>query len=141
MLEELTNFVPRPEASALVDECFHERIHNKPPRKNNYEADGDILENFDGATMLSAVGDIGEVKESSPRKKHRRQEHGDVNARVEDVLRNGRKVTDRLASAYSVTALGYYRPRKSCGRHHDRGCDEKDNSEEHRCAYDQPVYH
>lgn len=129
MLEELADFIPRTEAPALIGERLHKRIHDEPACENDDEADGDIHEYLFCAGYLIA-SNAREIEPTCPCKKYCREEDGDINARIEDVLGDGGKVADGLAPTDTIAACGHDLPRQWIrgernGRHDDENKDEE----------------
>src|SRR3989344_643660 len=139
--QSLTNFIPRTEVPAIADQCPHERIHHEPPRKNDNEPDGDVHE-YLFCTRYLIARNACEIEPSRPREKRCREEYGDVDACVEDILRDCRKVANRFAPTdLRIAFLWHYLPGKRGSRKCDRRSDEKDDGQKHCEAHQLSAYH
>ncbi len=87
----------------------HDGVDDEPAAENDDEPDDDVREYLPGLLVGPSVRDVCEVFPAGPRDEDGGEEHGDVNAGVEDVIRQIRYVTDR---AIRATAR-HYLPRQT----------------------------
>ncbi len=125
--EELAHFVPRTdEGRASFDERPHDEIDDEPRCKNEHEPDGHVQKyGMRGADIAASAR--RHVLPSRIREKYCGDKDGNVDARIENVLRCIGDITERafglaLISAHN-DAVGY--PRSE----HKRGGNDKDDSD------------
>src|SRR3989338_174648 len=127
----LADFIPRPETAAGPHQSPHQRIHDQPPCENDDEPNRYIHEYFFRARYLIARN-TREVQPPRPREEHRREEHCDVDARVEDVLCDCCEIAHRFAPTDAfIATLRNDLPGERIGRERERRRNKEDNSEEH----------
>ena len=130
----LADFIPRTETAAGTHQSPHQRIHDQPPCENDDEPNRYIHEYFFRARYLIARN-TREVQPPRPREEHGGEEHGDVNARVENILGDGREGAHRFAPTDAfIATLRNDLPGERIGRERERRRNKEDNSEEHNYA-------
>ena len=130
----LADLIPRTETAAGTHQSPHQRIHDQPPCENDDEPNRYIHEYFFRARYLIARN-TREVQPPRPREEHRREEHCDVDARVEDVLCDCCEIAHRFAPTDAfIATLRNDLPGERIGRERERRRNKEDNSEEHNYA-------
>src|SRR3989344_3591308 len=100
----LANFVPGAEEGAFAHERLHNEIDDKPRAEDKDEPDTDVPENLLRLPRLPGVPSRRDVIPTGIGKEDGGEKDGEIDARVEDVLR---KLADIAESAVNAGARDY----------------------------------
>src|SRR3989344_5548738 len=122
----LADLIPRTETAAGTHQSPHQRIHDQPPCENDDEPNRNIRE----------------VQPPRPREEYGREEHCDVDARVEDVLCDRCEIAHRFAPTDAfIATLRNDLPGERIGRERERRRNKENYGEEYRYVNHLPAYH
>src|SRR3989338_6828055 len=105
------NFIPRSDGGALVDQGPHDCVHDEPCREYDNEPDQYICEYLPRRAHIPAAA-CRDVFPPRPCEQYRGEEDRDKDARIEDVLRQRRDMTQ---IAINPAAGNYFCRHTSCG--------------------------
>src|SRR3989344_2151214 len=113
--------VPRTEERFPARKYSHYHIHDKPCRKNEYESDADIPENFLGFACLSGLSSRSDVLPACVCEENGGKKYCEVDTSVQDILR---KLGDVAKCAIGPVAGNYCRYLRERYRRRDEEKDE-----------------